>query len=70
MFLGTPTYDATKEFIEEFMMLYRLERHNNIVSLVGGVICDGEWLMCMKSCTYVSLSMYSTHCECHEPLMH
>ena len=37
--------DALEEFVKELKMLQRIGQHKNIISLVGGVIKDGEWVM-------------------------
>lgn len=38
--------DALEEFVKELKMLQRIGHHQNIISLVGAVVKDGEWRAC------------------------
>ena len=38
--------DALEEFVKELKMLQRIGQHQNIISLVGAVVKDGECWAC------------------------
>jgi hypothetical protein len=55
MLRGTPNYTDMKEFIDEFRILSRLDKHKNIISLIGGVICNENFLILVEFASRGSL---------------
>ena len=60
---GTPNYTDMKEFIDEFRILSRLDKHKNIISLIGGVICNGVYV-CVCVCVCVGVGVGVGVCLC------